>query len=173
MARSHEPILPPLPPLALQYADFACWSNAASQVEQNSSTSVFRGSSLCCRRPSRAANRSKAAVRAKPSRGQNTFVIAASLTQALRQRARPARVTLFVTLLAGFKLLLARYSGRHDILVDTPVLGRNRSELEPLVGLFVNSRSFAPISRLSHVRRADESRPAHRAAGICQPGSPF
>lgn len=130
----------PLPPLALQYADFACWSNAASQVEQRQQhVEYFKGQLLSAppllelptdrKRPSVQSHRG----------AKHTFVIAASLTQALRQRARQQGVTLFVTLLAGFKLLLARYSGRHDILVDTPVLGRNRSELEPLVGLFVNS----------------------------------
>jgi len=44
-----------------------------------------------------------------------------------------------MTLLAGFTLLLSRYSGQQDLLVGTPVANRNRAEIENLVGLFVNT----------------------------------
>ncbi len=49
------------------------------------------------------------------------------------------KVTLFMFLIAVFKILLHRYSGQQDILVGTPVAGRNRSELEKIIGLFVNT----------------------------------
>src|SRR5262249_27834338 len=49
-----------------------------------------------------------------------------------------AGVTLFMTLLAAFDTLLYRYTGQTDIVVGTPVAGRNRSEVEGLIGLFVN-----------------------------------
>jgi amino acid adenylation domain-containing protein len=47
--------------------------------------------------------------------------------------------TLFMTLLAAFKVLLSRYSSLFDILVGTPIANRNRAELEPLIGLFINT----------------------------------
>ena len=57
----------------------------------------------------------------------------------LRQLAQSLGSSLFVTVLAAFKLLLRRYSGRDDLVVSTPSLGRNRPELQGgLVGCFVN-----------------------------------
>src|SRR4029079_7760678 len=47
--------------------------------------------------------------------------------------------TLFMTLLAAFQALLARYSGQEDIVVGTPIAGRTRVEVEGLIGLFVNT----------------------------------
>ncbi|HEX6967968.1 MAG TPA: amino acid adenylation domain-containing protein [Micromonosporaceae bacterium] len=47
--------------------------------------------------------------------------------------------TLFMLLLAGFGALLSRYSGQADVVVGTPVAGRNHPDLEPLIGFFVNT----------------------------------
>src|SRR4030095_14466538 len=47
--------------------------------------------------------------------------------------------TLFMTLVAAFNTLLYRYSRQNDIVIGTPIAGRNRSEIEPLIGFFVNS----------------------------------
>src|SRR5262249_13334080 len=59
--------------------------------------------------------------------------------------------TLFITLLAIFKALLHRYTGQEDILVGTPIAGRNRAEVESLIGFFVNT--LALRSRFSGERR--------------------
>ncbi|MCX2829942.1 condensation domain-containing protein, partial [Bacillus sp. DHT2] len=48
-------------------------------------------------------------------------------------------VTLYMTLLASFKVLLYRYTGQEDILVGSPVANRNHRELEELIGFFVNT----------------------------------
>jgi len=57
----------------------------------------------------------------------------------LRQLAQHCGSSLFVTVLAAFKVLLRRYSGRDDLVVGTPSSGRNRPDLEGgLVGCFVN-----------------------------------
>ena len=47
--------------------------------------------------------------------------------------------TLYMTLLAAFKVLLYRYSGQKDICVGTPMTGRNQQELEGLIGFFINT----------------------------------
>src|SRR5205807_4422215 len=44
-----------------------------------------------------------------------------------------------MTLLAGFQVLLNRYSGQADIVVGSPMAGRNRAEIEPLIGFFINT----------------------------------
>ncbi|MFD9161739.1 condensation domain-containing protein, partial [Streptomyces sp. NPDC059558] len=67
------------------------------------------------------------------------FTLDARLTARLRGIAESGGATLFMTLLAGFQAALARFSGRTDIAVGTPVAGRDRVELEPLVGFFVNT----------------------------------
>ena len=55
-----------------------------------------------------------------------------------RDRARVSDATLFVALLATFGTLLSRYSGQDDIVIGTPFAGRNRTELESMVGYFIN-----------------------------------
>jgi len=59
--------------------------------------------------------------------------------QSLNVLSQEQGATLFMTLLAVFKVVLARYSGREDIVVGTPVAGRNRTGLEPLIGFFLNT----------------------------------
>ncbi|MBZ4420207.1 non-ribosomal peptide synthetase [Myxococcus sp. RHSTA-1-4] len=61
------------------------------------------------------------------------------LAGALRELSRKEGVTLFMTLLAGFQALLARYSGQSDLVVGSPISGRNWREVEPLLGFFVNT----------------------------------
>ena len=61
------------------------------------------------------------------------------LTDRLRERSRREGVTLFMALLAAFKVLLARYCGQEDIVVGTPVANRNHPELESVVGFFANT----------------------------------
>src|SRR5262249_45923583 len=57
----------------------------------------------------------------------------------LRQVSRQCAATMFMTLLAAFNVLLARYSGQDDIVVGTPIANRNRAETEGLIGFFVNT----------------------------------
>ena len=63
----------------------------------------------------------------------------ASLSQAANQLARDNQCTLYMVLLATFSLVLARYSGREDVVIGSPVAGRQRSELESLIGFFLNT----------------------------------
>jgi amino acid adenylation domain-containing protein len=61
------------------------------------------------------------------------------LTQRLRELGRREGATLFMTLLAAWKVLLSRLSGEREVVVGTPVAGRGSRELEPLIGFFVNT----------------------------------
>jgi amino acid adenylation domain-containing protein len=65
--------------------------------------------------------------------------IPAHLSAALQAFSRRERVTTYITALAAFAVLLGLYTGREDIVVGTPVAGRNRLELEALIGLFLNT----------------------------------
>lgn len=68
-----------------------------------------------------------------------TFTLSRALTQDLKTLSQRESVTLFMTLIAVFQLLLARYTGQQDILVGTPIAGRTHDKLEGLIGLFVNT----------------------------------
>lgn len=61
------------------------------------------------------------------------------LSKTLKSLSQNEGVTLFMTLLAAFKVLLYRYTGAEDLVIGTPVAGRNRAEVEPLIGFFINT----------------------------------
>ena len=67
-----------------------------------------------------------------------SFQLDAELTQALQDLSQQAKVTLFMTLLAVFQVMLRSYSGQDDIVVGAPVANRNRAETSGLIGYFVN-----------------------------------
>ena len=129
----------PLPELAIQYADFAVWQRSwmggevlagaiAAWRRQLAGAAVLE---LPTDRPRPAIAASRGAVR--PVR------LAPEIAAGLRGLGRNGEATLFMTGLAVFQLLLARWSGQDDISVGTPVAGRTRRELEELIGFFVNT----------------------------------
>ncbi len=61
------------------------------------------------------------------------------LSDALKRLGQHENATLFMVMLSAYQTLLYRYSGQDDILVGTPIAGRIQTELEPLIGFFVNS----------------------------------
>jgi non-ribosomal peptide synthetase component F len=69
----------------------------------------------------------------------HAFVLTAPVADALKALARREGATLFMTLLAAFKVLLAYYADQDDIAVGTPVANRNQPETEDLIGFFVNT----------------------------------
>src|SRR5207248_1855971 len=74
------------------------------------------------------------------SRGAREVLhLSASLQQQLQAVSRQEGVTLFMTLLAGWLLVLQRYSGQSDLAVGTPIANRSQAELEGLLGFFVNT----------------------------------
>jgi amino acid adenylation domain-containing protein len=129
----------PLPELPIQYLDFALWQRDWLQGEvlqrqvdywsrqladlpalqlptdhPRPAVSGFRGAFLPVRLPPR-------------------------LSAALRALSQREGATLFMTLLAAFQALLARYTGQRDIAVGSPIANRTRAELEGLIGFFVNT----------------------------------
>ncbi|RKG75429.1 amino acid adenylation domain-containing protein, partial [Corallococcus exercitus] len=130
---------PVLPALALQYADFSVWQREALKGEAlEAAVDVWRARldaravlSLPTDRPRTGQVDSRGAT--------VSAMLPGTLLQRLTALAGQEGTTLFTVLIAGFKLLLLRYSGQDDLTVGTPVAGRSRAELEPLVGLFVNT----------------------------------
>ncbi|HEY4055605.1 MAG TPA: amino acid adenylation domain-containing protein [Kofleriaceae bacterium] len=71
--------------------------------------------------------------------GSASIALDRDLVAALRKLSSTSGCTLFITLLAGFRALLARYTGQDDLCIGAPTANRNQRETEHLVGLFVNT----------------------------------
>ena len=71
---------------------------------------------------------------------QHAFALSSVLTHALKELSQQRRVTLFMTVLAAFAVLLHLYTDQDDIVIGSPIANRNRAkELEGLIGFFVNT----------------------------------
>jgi Condensation domain len=126
----------PLPPLPVQYADYALWQRRA--VVEDASTDYWLDRLTGVPPLDLRGSRPRPAVRT--SRGATLRRrLPAALRAEVSRFARARRVTLFMTVLAAYQAVLARHSGLDDVCVGTPVSVRDEVELEPLIGLFVNT----------------------------------
>lgn len=128
---------PSLPPLAIQYADYAVWrrehESAALSLhlpywKQTLQNVVVTEIPADMRRPEQ---RSYRGAKAR-------IALEADLTQNLRALCKQERTTMFMLLVAVFKILLRRYTGSDDIIVGAATAGRTRPEIEHLIGMFIN-----------------------------------
>ena len=130
----------PLPPLAIQYADYAAWqrrslSSQTLQAHGNYWRETLGGAPALLALPTdfpRALHRNHEGALAG-------FEIDAATTDALRALSERHGVTLYMTVLSAWALVLSKLSGQDDIVIGTPVANRNRSDVEPLIGFFVNT----------------------------------
>ncbi|MFM8277266.1 MAG: amino acid adenylation domain-containing protein, partial [Cyanobium sp.] len=130
----------PLPPLPIQYADYAVWERqwvAETQLQRQAAywRSALAGAPVLLELPT---------DRPRPPVQDYVGVMLpvaldAELTSKLKALARRHGATLFQLLLAGFALLLSRLSGQAEVVIGSPSAHRSRSELEGLIGFFVNT----------------------------------
>jgi amino acid adenylation domain-containing protein len=130
----------PLPPLPIQYADFASWQRNWLRDEKLSSLLAYwvkqlKGAPPFLELPT---DHSRRSVRSYNGARQSVL-LPQSLTDELKRLSREEGVTLFMVLAAAFKVLLYRYSGQTDIVVGTVSANRNQPEIEELIGFFVNT----------------------------------
>ncbi|MFL6291049.1 MAG: amino acid adenylation domain-containing protein [Thermoanaerobaculia bacterium] len=127
-----------LPPLAIQYADFAAWQRGWLQGEVlERQVAWWRGQLTGAAVLELPTDRPRPILAQAPS-GLLHPVLRPSLTEPLRAFSRDHGATLFMTLLAGFQALLHRHTGQTDISVGTPIANRNHADVEKLIGFFVN-----------------------------------
>ncbi|MEZ4868987.1 MAG: condensation domain-containing protein [Caldilineaceae bacterium] len=129
----------PLPPLPIQYADYALWQrqwlNDGALAEQSAYWHAQLGGALpVLNLPT---DRPRPPQQTFQGR-RHAFALPQPLTQALNALSQQEGVTLFMTLLAAFNVLLHWYSGQREIVVGTDVANRHRTEIEGLIGFFVN-----------------------------------
>jgi amino acid adenylation domain-containing protein len=130
----------PLSELSIQYTDFAAWqrrwmSGEVLERELDYWKRQLAGVSPLLELP---ADRPRPAARSHRG-ATHWFNLPADLSASVKELAQQEGVSLFMTLLAAFNVLLHRYTRQDDILVGTPIANRNRIETEELIGFFVNT----------------------------------
>ena len=131
--------VPSLPPLQIQYGDYAVWQRswldrgiADTQLEYWKRTLAGAPSRLDL-----PADFPRPPVRSYVG-DHMSMMHPIETRESLRVAARQADSTLFVGLLSVFAMLLGRYAGQDDVVIGTPFAGRNRTELQGMVGYFIN-----------------------------------
>ncbi len=129
-----------LPPLAIQYADFAAWQRSDEQAEQQHAaleywTSLLADAPATHRLPLEQPRSSATLEGGAKLETQ----IPARLSESLKQLAASQDATLFMALQASFALLLGRFSREQDIVMGMPAVGRPVQSCESLIGLFLNT----------------------------------
>jgi myxalamid-type nonribosomal peptide synthetase MxaA len=129
-----------LRPLAIQYGDYAQWQREQVKSESTSRQlaywiEVLKGAPTFLDLPSDLPR-----PKVQGYRGRTVgFTVEAALTARLNSFARRRRMTLFMVLYGAWAILLAALSGQDDVVVGAPIANRRRSELEALIGCFVNT----------------------------------
>ncbi len=131
---------PGLPPLSIQYADFAAWQRKYMSGERLASDMAYWEKKLAGAPSAIDLPFAKKRPEILGFSGSTAkFHIGAELAQKISQTARDNSATLFMTLLTAFAVLLHRYTEAEDIVIGSPVANRNLRELEQLIGFFVNT----------------------------------
>ena len=135
LAAGREPALPVLP---IQYADYAVWKNEQTQRPELREQLTYWTNKLGGYRKLEVPG-----DLARPGRRTTNAAIVSemlprTLTNALREFSNQHGGTMFTTSLAACMTLLQKYAGSRDIAVGSPLAGRNRTDVETLIGLFVN-----------------------------------
>jgi len=143
-----------LPELTIQYADYAHWLDNQTENDRHQARQRFwldnmQGYQLLelptdYPRPKQFDHRGATVA----------FRLDAELSDQLRHLARATGVTLHAVLLTGFTLLLGKYSHQQDIMIGAPVANRPHAQLEPLIGLFVNTLALRNV--IEPAMRVDE-----------------
>jgi len=130
----------PLPGLSVQYADFAHWQRQWLQVDGLQTEWNYWKQQLANAPPLLELPTDRPRPPVQTFQGcTERFQLCSELTQRLEYLGQQSGTTLFMTLLAAFATLLARYTNHDDIVIGSPIAGRNRIEIEPLIGFFANT----------------------------------
>ena len=130
----------PLPELSIQYSDFVDWQQHQLKDEiLETQLSYWKG-----KLDGTPASLDLPTDNPRPAiqtyRGRShSLILSSSLLNSLKGLSHHENVTLFMILLAAFQTLLQRYTGQDDIVVGSPIAGRNQAETEEMIGFFVNS----------------------------------
>jgi amino acid adenylation domain-containing protein len=131
---------PPLAELPIQYADFAQWHRQWVEQDALATQLPYWKAKLAGLPPSLDFPFSRLRPAIMSFRGARQPIgVSVGVSESLKSLSRQWGATPFILLLSAFKALLFRYTGQQDIVIGTPVAGRNRVEIEALIGCFTNT----------------------------------
>ena len=129
-----------LPQLPVQYADYAVWQREWLSGEELQRQVRYWKEALAGAAPVLELPTDRVRPAVQSYRGTfHSRELPERLAGQLKELGRERGCTLFMVLMAAFDVLLSRWSGQEDVVVGTPIAGRQRSELEGLIGFFVNT----------------------------------
>ena len=173
-----------LPSLPIQYADYAIWQRGWLKGEILDTQLEYWRRQLADAPASIDLPTDHPRPPLQRFRGASIeFTVARGTRDALHRIGRELNATLFMTLLAGFASLLYRYSGQYDMVIGSPIAGRNRAETEGLIGFFVNTLALrvdlhdlplfsdlvARVQRMALAAYAHQDLPFERLVNELQP----
>ncbi|MBI5804931.1 amino acid adenylation domain-containing protein [candidate division TA06 bacterium] len=129
-----------LPPLRLQYRGYACWQQEALKSQEIKKQEEYWKNIFAGEIPvlDLTTDFTRPVVQSFEG-GQLSFELEPELTFKLRELAAEEGATLYMALLAMWAWLLSKYTGQHDIVIGSPIAGRRHSDLEGIIGMFVNT----------------------------------
>ncbi len=161
----------PLPPLTIQYPDYAAWqrqwlSGERLQAQSDYWRTTLADAPVLLNLPTdqpRPAQQSFAGA-------QVPIRLDAQMTRSLKQLSQKYGVTVFMTLLAAWGAVLSRLSGQDDMVIGTPSANRTHREIESLIGFFVNTLALRldlsgepnTVELLERIRRSTLAAQAHQ-----------
>jgi amino acid adenylation domain-containing protein len=128
-----------LPPLPIQYADFAVWQKEQLQGELLEEQLAYWKKQLADAPTTLELPTDYPRPAASPRGSTYLFTFSQSLTDSLKALSRREGVSLYTTLVASFQTMLYRYTGQDDLLLGTDIADRSQEETEDLIGFFVNT----------------------------------
>ncbi|MEW5696384.1 amino acid adenylation domain-containing protein [Pseudomonas synxantha] len=138
-ARAKAGVLEPLPPLPIQYSDYALWQQQLQETGVLAAQARYWEQALAGHSGVLQLPTDKVRPQAPTYEGRDlAFTLPTALHDGLKALSAKAGVTLYSTMLAAFQVMLHRLSGCDDVLVGADVAGRQQPELEGLIGFFVN-----------------------------------
>jgi amino acid adenylation domain-containing protein/non-ribosomal peptide synthase protein (TIGR01720 family) len=135
-AAAHDRVLAALPPLPIQYADYAVWQRDRPVPEEH--LAYWRNTLAGLETLALPADRPRPGVRTTAGAVHRRH-LPAELVHGLTEVGQAHGATLFMTLVAAVQVLLARYCGQEDVAIGTVTSGRDRPELEDLAGFFAET----------------------------------
>jgi len=129
-----------LPELRLQYKDYAAWQNGiisseAMKKQEEYWLKVYKGDIPVLNLPT-----DNKRPELQSFEGERIhFELGEEITKGLRKTVKETGATMYMVLLAGFNILLSKYSGQEDIVIGSPIAGRPHADLENIMGMFINT----------------------------------
>ncbi len=140
-----------LPPLVLQYKDYAVWQQNERKKDLWKQHEQYWIDELSGELPVLDLPTDYPRPPVQQFDGKHiSFEIAPDLTRQLKKLVDEQKVTLYMVLLAAYNILLAKYTGKEDIIVGSPIAGRSHADLQSMVGMFANTLAVRnrPVSDL-------------------------